>query len=30
MTYAVCNLCGSNDYTVRFEQGVAQENQIVN
>jgi SAM-dependent methyltransferase len=30
MTYVACNLCGSNDYTVRFEQGVAQVNQIVN
>src|SRR4028118_2050356 len=29
MTYVPCNLCGSNDYTVRFEQGVAQVNQIV-
>ena len=30
MTYVACNLCGSNEYTVRFEQGVAQVNQIVN
>jgi 2-polyprenyl-3-methyl-5-hydroxy-6-metoxy-1,4-benzoquinol methylase len=30
MTYVACNLCGSNDYTVRFDQGVAQVNQIVN
>jgi hypothetical protein len=30
MTYVAYNLCGSNEYTVRFEQGVAQVNQIVN
>ena len=30
MTYVAFNLCGSNEYTVRFEQGVAQVNQIVN
>jgi uncharacterized Zn finger protein len=30
MTYVACNLCGSNEYTVRFEQGVSQVNQIVN
>jgi SAM-dependent methyltransferase len=30
MTYVACNLCGSNEYTVRFEPGVAQVNQIVN
>lgn len=30
MTYVACNLCGSNEYTVRFAPGVAQINQIVN
>jgi SAM-dependent methyltransferase len=30
MTYVACNLCGSNEYTVKFEPGVAQVNQIVN
>ncbi|GET36000.1 class I SAM-dependent methyltransferase [Microseira wollei] len=27
--YVTCNLCGSDDYTVLFESGVAQTNQIV-
>ena len=29
MTQVVCNLCGNDSYTVLFEQGVAQINQIV-